>query len=120
MPISDAVTANLTPIYVAGIAGVKLTSAAVSSSNASSLLVEADWLLTFGSVMSEHYDAVEASVLYVDLDGGGQLKEVAADRLSSFGVVWPELTFSIGLKATTRDGGSSVLGDVIDVESPSQ
>ncbi|CAL1399875.1 unnamed protein product [Linum trigynum] len=114
MPISDAVTVNLTPIYVAGIAGVKLTFAAVSSSNVSSLLVEADWLLTFGSVMSKHYDVVEASVLYDDFDGGSQLKEVAAGRLSSFDVVWPELTFSIGLKAAAAGDGGSVLGDVVD------
>ncbi|CAL1397922.1 unnamed protein product [Linum trigynum] len=100
---------------------VLLTTAVVSTSNASSLLIEADWLLTFDlDDIPNHPSALEASVLYDELDGGGQLTEVAAARSPALDVGWRDQKFSIRLAAAAGDGRSSAasavrdLGDMID------
>ncbi|CAL1397921.1 unnamed protein product [Linum trigynum] len=96
---------------------VKLTSAVVSASNATSLLIDADWLLTFGlDTPGRDYGALEASLLY-DL-GGGRMMEVAAGRLPPFHVGWEWWPFSIRLRPAAGDGRRSaavqVLGDMIE------
>ncbi|CAL1355716.1 unnamed protein product [Linum trigynum] len=86
---------------------VQLASAVVSTRNASSLAIDADWLLTFhvaitGGSYPNHYGPVEAAVLYAT--GGGSQLEIAGGQLPPFDV-GPDSTFNLRLrpKPAARD-----------------